>query len=208
MSIEYLLEAVRDTLVAEMDLDPNECDVQPEGHPPETMGDWYLSIDEGQIQSTDKGMLNEVYTVQVFVTLRAGIYPRDRLAEAYDRNRGLFLAGRQSLTALERSVIVAVHGSEALRVLACNKLGISTAAMFARHTVGGESVIDQTARDAAPGGDGQVGQAFQWPLWYQGRGPTQTKGAEWIGATTDDTFMVRTLPFTGGRRVQSLSTMK
>lgn len=197
MSIEHLMEAVRDTIVSELGLDPRECDIQPEGHPPATMDQFYISIDEGSIEFPDIGLVfKEKYTVNVFVTLRNGIFPRDRLAEAYDRDRGMYLAGMKSLSLLERQIITAVNGNEALRVLACKKLGISEAAMF-------------EADETAPGALGEYGDIFQLPLFYQGRGKTELHGTEWVGGGGKEQFFsVRTLPFKGATRTQNLSIAK
>ena len=171
MSAEPLLEAVRDTLVAQLGLRPEECDVQPEGHPPTTMGDFYLSVDEGSVTQSEKGLvISEIYGVSVFVTLRNGIFPKDRLAEAYDRNQGLFLAGRKSLSFLERAAIRALHGNEQVRILACTKAGISLDAMFG-------PVVD---RGDEPGGSGEYGDVYQLPLYYSGRGKTEVHDASWV----------------------------
>ncbi len=201
MSSEPLLEAVRDTIVSSMGLAVGECDIQPEGHPPATIGDFYISVDEGAVTQSEKGLIiHEVFGVSVYITLRNGIFPKDRLAEAYDRNQGLFLAGRKSLTWLERGVIRAIHGNEQVRILACTKAGISLDAMFA-------PVLDDRA--AAPGGDGSAGDIYQLPLYYSGRSKTEVHDAGWVGSSADKQFFsVRQLSFQGGLRVQSLTNLR
>jgi hypothetical protein len=184
--IEAWLDAVVETLRLQIGtLASKEIDLQPEGHPPATMGARYISVDGDSIQSVEKSCLKETYQVSVFVTVRAGVVPADRRSSLY---RGHL----QYLATLERSVIAALHGRQSVRVLACNKLGISTEALE----------LD----DMAAGYDGAYGDAFQQPLWYTGRGKTAFMGADWIGSPAQeaDVFLMRTLVFQGGLRVQSL----
>lgn len=115
MSMEVLLEATRDYLRTTASLSNERCDIQPGGRPPARMGETYVSIDEGPIQSTEKSSLREIYTVRVWITKRTGKYPADRRSNVYLDN----IAG---LGKLERLVIRTIHGAQALRV-AANTLG-------------------------------------------------------------------------------------
>ena len=192
MSIEALLEAAESELYETAVTDyfsPETCSIQPEGHPPQVMADWYVTLDEGSIEVTEqgRGKLDEKYTIHAWVTLRAGLF-------AADRRRDMYLATNKRLTELERLVVRSIHGVEHLRRHANELLGISLEA--------------QDGDTSARGGDGEYGSGFNWPLWYQGRTKTETKSAEWIGGSSpDELFFVRQLAFYGGWRLQGLSAM-
>lgn len=174
MSIAYLLQAARDKLRTVAPLSAKLCDLQPLGRPPNSMGEYYVSLDEGRIQAGEKTHLREVFTINVWITKRTGQHPKDRWSEIYLKNT-------TGLDALERKVIVALHGNQAVRV-AANTLA------------------------STPGVN--TGDIFQHPLWYTGRGATAPAGAEWNGGEAEsDTFLVRLLQFTGGLRVQALDIM-
>jgi hypothetical protein len=113
--IELLLQATRDRIRCQLKLADGQCDIQPDGHPPARMGEFYISLDEGGIQSADKGFLKEVFSIDVFITKRTGVYPKDQY-------RRIYLDNATGLASLERKIIAAVHGSQELRV-AANTLG-------------------------------------------------------------------------------------
>lgn len=91
-------------------------DIQPMGHPPAKMGDFYISIDEAGSQNklVDTG-LNEVFSMAVFVTVRTGKYAPDRYGDLYRNNA-------RTLRKLTRAAAVAIHGNHALRALANTEL--------------------------------------------------------------------------------------
>lgn len=187
MSSEALIEAVVERLWQFEPLKQDNCDIQPEGHPPETTADFYISVDEGPVQCTDpKGKLDEKYYVNVWLSVAVGYLPGDSMRNAY-------LSNAYRLTHLERIVLPALHGREEVRALANAKLGISVAAM---------------SGDVGAGSDGSLGNGFQWPIWYQGRGATISRGADWAGGDSDTQFLVRQLSFYGGWRIQDLSIMR
>lgn len=174
MSIAYLLQAARDRLRTVVPLSNDRCNLQPGGRPPARMGEFYVSLDEGRVQGSDRTHLKEIYTINIWITKRTGKYPPDKYAEVY-------LANAVGLDAIERKIIAALHGVQAVRV-AANTLG------------------------SLPGAG--TGDIFQQPLWYTGRGATAPAGAEWNGGEGENnTFLVRLLQFTGGLRVQALDVI-
>lgn len=116
--IESLLEATRDHLIAEIEpLDHNYVGVRPEGHPPATMADFYISIDEVSVQSADKASLKEIYTIAVWLTVRPNVLPDDRQEDFY-------LANARGLSRWEREVISKIHASYPLMQRANKLLGL------------------------------------------------------------------------------------
>lgn len=109
--IEALLEAARDHLIDALKSSRDYVGIRPDGKPPATMGEWYVSIDETGITSGSRHSLREDYRLSIWVTLRAGLYPGDRLEETY-------LAQSKRLTGLERSVIKYLHANHDLRTAA------------------------------------------------------------------------------------------
>lgn len=98
-----------------------------------------------------------------------------------DKWSEIYLQNATGLGALERKIIAAIHGRQEVRVAANTLGGLPTAG---------------------------TGDIFQQPLWYTGRGATAPANAEWTGGDPEnDAFLVRTLPFTGGLRVQALDIM-
>lgn len=174
MSIAAMLIAARDALRAVDGFSNERCDIQPGGRPPARMGEFYIALDEGSIQSTEKSSLREVFTIVVWISKRTGKYPRDQYGKIYTANA-------IGMDAIERKVIRAIHGQQAVRVAANTLLGAPHA---------------------------NAGDIFQQPLWYTGRGPTQFRGADWSGGSDEsDTFLVRQLTFAGAVRVQALDIM-
>lgn len=106
--IEALLEATRDRLIDQLALSNFEVGIQPDGRPPAVMGEFYISLDEQNIQSSEMGFLQERYAISIWFTLRAGIYANDRKDEPY-------LLQSKLLTAWERKIIKAIHGRQEIR---------------------------------------------------------------------------------------------
>lgn len=100
---------------------------------------------------------------------------------ARDRWDEIYRSESRSLTALERPIIRAIHSNNALRIAANVLAGVPSA---------GE------------------GDYFQLPLFYTGRTKTRPVDGSWCFAEPDAaSFLVRTLSFTGGLRVQDLDVM-
>jgi hypothetical protein len=126
MAIEWLLEAARDQLRTNLvSLVPGATaaaaksyiDVQPDGHPPANMGEWYVALDE--LGATGAGQeqeyLEERYQIGVWITWRTARYAPDRYIDFLkDASRGL--------RPFTRAVIEYLHGKEAVRT-AANTLG-------------------------------------------------------------------------------------
>lgn len=114
-----LLEATRDVLRTNLATNlPNVAaninfyvDIQPEGHPPNFAGQWYVSIDEGGVSSDSEYFLREKYTVKVWITRRTGVYPKDRAAKAYSDSQ-------EGMETIERQVIDILHANETIRLTA------------------------------------------------------------------------------------------
>jgi hypothetical protein len=90
-------------------------EISPDGRPPAMLGDWFIGIDEGSVQSADKSFLKEAYATVAVITHKAQT-PRDRRGTVYT-------ATGSGLDAVERAVIVAIHDNQTLRLLANTLLG-------------------------------------------------------------------------------------
>lgn len=183
MSIAALLTAARDRLRQKLVFPggPSRAaqyvGIQYQGRPPRTCGDWYIGLDESRVESSDTAFLKEMYSIDVIISRKTGIYAPDQTGEIYLDN----LSG---LDVLERQVISAIHGRQEVRLAANVALGLKPP-------------------------DTSHGDGFQKPLYYPGRGRTvDRRDPEWTGSPSDSTFLVRTLPFRGGARIQSLEIMK
>lgn len=101
---------------------------------------------------------------------------------AADKRWSIYQGQSIALTPIERAVIKAIHGQHTVRVLA--------------NTLGNLPSLEQ-------------GDAFDGALYYQGRPRTAYKDGTWAGAEPDAAaFLVRTLRFSGGWRVQDLDVMQ
>lgn len=90
------------------------CDWQPDGKPPPAAAAMYIAVDEdGTISKGDaaQGELQEVYRINVFVSVRSGQMPNDQRADIMRR-------ASQPLTRMERQIVNAIHGSQVLRAAA------------------------------------------------------------------------------------------
>jgi hypothetical protein len=170
-----LLKAVRNELRTALNADHRKISVRPEGRPPPWFSDWFIGVDEASVASTERQSLREVFSVSVVLTKTVGKYPADRADEIYLEN----IIG---LDALERQVIVAIHGNQTIRSAANDIIGAPT---------------------------DRYGDAIQKPLYYIGRGQSAPRGAEWNGSEEQAVaFMTRTLNFSDAVRIQALSSMK
>jgi hypothetical protein len=80
MSMESLLVAVAQRVRSALKYATGECDVQPDGHPPASMGQRYLAIHPGPIQQSDDNALrmHEAFEIVATLTMRGSWLPRDR----------------------------------------------------------------------------------------------------------------------------------
>ena len=156
----------------------NFIGIQPDGRPPRNSGDWYIGIDESRIESSDIAFLKEQFAIDAVISHRADRFPQDHWGEIY-------LQAINGLDAIERQVIQFLHGNQNVRLAANAYL--------------------QIVPPDASNGDG-----FQKPLYYGGRARTaQRHDEEWTGAAgSESTWLVRTLAFRGGTRIQSFEIMK
>jgi hypothetical protein len=129
IGIGALLEAVQDALrTALVPHIPGEVSAQarnyvgvhPGGHPPATFADWYVSIDESKVESTEHAFLREVFSIDVFITKRMGKFAQDRQNSAY-------LQAINGLDPLESTIKTTIHNSHAVRAAACTLAGVPSA---------------------------------------------------------------------------------
>ena len=151
--------------------------IEPGGNPPPRSGDFYLSIDESGVSTEgiqSQYEINELHSVEVFLSLRVSGNPRDRYDVLYRREA-------KGLRNLERQVLRAIHGKQAVRV-AANSLLVS-------RSIGGANYLT--------------------PLYYERRGKTEIHGADWSNedGSNINGWLVRRLPFVGMRRVQYLNSI-
>lgn len=180
MSLGYLLQAVRDHLRGTLSfpggshLAPQYCDVAPLGQPPARMGAYYLGIDGASVVASDRTHIKEKFLVDVTITVPTGTYG--------DQRGEIYLNALIGVDKLERPIITAIHGSQALRLLA-------------------------NALAGTP--DELTGDIYQQPLWYLGWTSNRAESGSWAIGCTDDnkTFWARTLRFESGLRVQALDVM-
>lgn len=184
-----LLDAVVDALItgplkpASPALTAVNCAIQQDGSPPPRAPDFYISVMEDGVQTEGiaaQGDLNELQRLSIFISIRVGQVAADRFDAIYRRNA-------KGLKKAERQILNAIHGQQWVRQRA-NTLAAS--------------------RDVAAGGSGQVAQ-YLTPLYYAGRSQTTLKGAEWSWeeGTKDSGWLVRQLPFIGGRMVSYIGSI-
>jgi hypothetical protein len=184
MSISFLLLATRDVLRTQLAAaqtnisDINDyVGIQPQGIPPAACGRWYVSLDEGGVQSDNTNFLRERYTVRVWITWRTGDLPKDRRGKAYQ----IYATNQEGMDSLERQVIGILHANETVRLTADTYVGapgaggdIYTQPLFYQP---GRSTTDYRGND-----------------WI-------------LGGKDSDSCMVRQLTFEGADRIQALDVM-
>lgn len=174
MSMGLVLKAVRDALRQSNNWTSDQCDVQPEGWPPEVSGDWYVAIDEVGVTSRSNENLHEQYRIEIFVCLRAGLFPKDRMNKAYFDDND-YLDNHMTLDPIERATLTTIQRS-----------------------FGVMNYANAVGNLPATG----LGDAFQGCLLYQGRGKTQ--GGYPPGTEAKTYWLRRILPFVGMDRMQDL----
>lgn len=176
MAMGAILKAARDAIRTATSKDFKFVGVRPEGRPPATTSPWYIGLDENRVDNAAQTCLKEQFAIDVVITTRTGIAPDDRSDE-------LYLNSLFGLDPLERIVLAALHGTQAVR-LAANAF-LAAAALANYYT-------------------------FITPLYYTGRAKSAPRGPDWIDDETDteSTFMTRTLTFAGGIRPQALGNIQ
>ena len=111
MSMGAILKAARDAIRTQTSKDFKFVGVMPEGRPPATMGAWFIGIDENRVESDERTAIVERFAIDVVLTVRTGVIPKDRADEIYLNN--LF-----GLEPLERAVLTALHGQQSVRTAA------------------------------------------------------------------------------------------
>lgn len=116
MSIRAMLLAIPVHLRAELSLEDDQCDAQPDARPPSGMGEKYIAVcEDGVLGSGTSGQgastLRKLYQFRVTVTRRTGQYGRDRA-------KHLYLEAVDSIDQLATAVIAKIHGSYPLLSIA------------------------------------------------------------------------------------------
>lgn len=179
MSMGAILKQVRDHLRDAMPLAADQCDIRPDGEPPQSAGELFVAVDELGVTSTARSYIEEQFEVEVAVWRRAGQYPADRIGDA-QLSDDPYTAGLFTLDDLEREAIRRLHG---------NFTDVTAAVNTALGT-----------------GSGNAGDSFRLALYYEGRGRTEVlppsrgaqQPAQWLG---------RRLRFVGMNRIQALDVI-
>lgn len=115
MSVDYLLLAVRDHLRCAGPFTPHQCDITAEGEPHPDMGAFYVAVhDSSGVSNSQNDHLEEVFSIDVTITVRFKFLVGDRHAQA--------LLVQNGIRDLESKVKRLLHCNHAVRILA-NTLG-------------------------------------------------------------------------------------
>jgi hypothetical protein len=82
VSQRALLIAVRDRIRDRLNYGPTECDVRPDGRPIAAASETYVAVHEGEWRGVDCEGLDELFGIDVTVSVRSGVTPDDRLGES------------------------------------------------------------------------------------------------------------------------------
>ncbi len=119
MSMEALLLSVQDAIRTGLDYSPGQCGVQPDGAPNPWNGQYYLAIHPLDIRDNgSQGLrLDEMYSVGATITMRTGLFPKDRLgAKVVAKASTGIYARAEAIRAL-------VHMNETIRAAANTEIG-------------------------------------------------------------------------------------
>lgn len=169
--IDFLLQAVRDTLRTAMTADHKTIGVRAGGQPPATMGQWFIGIDEGGEDSDQKLHLAEISKVAVSLTVRLGVFPGERTDEIY-------LNSLRGFRTYERQIKRALHGNQAVRTAANVLLAAAATADYYPF----QTPVYYVGRGPT---------SFHGSEWLLGAGEKNSNSA----------FAVRVYNFTGGHRL-------
>lgn len=164
-------------------LDANNSRIEPEGKPPPSAPDFYLSLDEGSCQETGSGQaeLNEVFGVTAYLSLRVAELPRDRFDELYRRTE-------KGLAKLEVQVKRALHLQWAV---------ITKANEYLLAANSGNPVANLLLPLKYSGRGRTLVRGAEWSNEHLGAGDDPPPFG-WV---------VRELPFVGARRIQYASSI-
>ena len=188
MSIQALLAAVVTELQTDLSADfPQHADnignfiaIQPNGNPPATAGEWYVSVDGMSVSSDARNFLRETYNVKVYISKKTAKYDTDRMGKAYSDNA-------EGLEQLELRVRGHLHANENVRITANTNVGAP-----------------------GPGGDVFQRPLYyqgRSNTRYQDSGWNHSKANKRTGTAPDHGWLVRELTFTGADRIQALNVM-
>lgn len=115
--VQVIREAARSDVVNK------NCGVQPGGNPPPVAGELYISVDEGGVTNPDppgQDHVTEELRITVWISIRIGVVPLDRRANAY-------FGAINALSPIDRQIVAGLHGNWNLRLIANSKLGANDA---------------------------------------------------------------------------------
>lgn len=164
----------------------NYCEVQFDGAPPPTCGMYFIAVHAAGWENRNENgtCLDEFYGVDVTVTVRATVQPKDRLGPNL-----LAGPGGQCLDVILEGLRAFVSGNYTLMTLA------NTGAAYSI-------------------GDGVTASGFKTPLWFKNGDIPQEQGPAWFSAEGDTledsltpapTGLSQTLHFGESNRVQDIA---
>jgi hypothetical protein len=183
VSLDALLLATVDYLRSPsgLGLSSDQCDEQPDGQPPPVAGQVYYAVHEGEWTNNDDLALDEHFGLEITITLRSGVVPRDRTAI------GILRDLRRRAAALRAKV----HMAYGILDLAGGSYGGGV-------WTGGRG-YSLAATD----------NGFVEPLVFLNAGRPSPRGPDWFGAegaADPPTGVSRTLAFGRARRVQTIES--
>ena len=188
--IDALLFAVRDAIrAAGFNYGQAECTLTEDGHPPARMGNAFVAVHGGDVQSVADNQLDERFTFLVTLTMRVTI-PPDKLGESLmSRNLALVpLAQRQGFYAKREQLRSILHMNWGITVLT--------------------GQTPNSANDNIIAWMNGTVYGFCEPARYRSGEVPKLVGAEWLAGDPeqDDWYAVKSeMRFEGARRFQPIT---
>ena len=181
MSMGMVLEATRDYLRTQNSWNKHQCQIQQDAVPtevPNVAPQFYIALDGAPVSTGNPNNehLSELFNIKIGIWWRVGAYAPDQRG-AMELPTDIYRAGILTLTQLERKVLKFTHHEWALLTFINTKFGLP---------------------------DVDLGDAFQSPLSYLGRGPDE---AVVLPNQASAAFIGRRLNFSGFLRVQYVESI-
>jgi len=157
LSLRCYLQAVRDAIRQEYDLDGNGCEVQPDGRPVPIAGQEFWAVHPGGAGNAGRSYLDERVDLLVTLTVRTGVPPQDRIGVNVMLDENGALAKAEKLRAFLHSNYDVMAAANDL--IGAAAAGFAEPLMFKRLTYLGPKGPDWFFADGTD--DSTTGVAFE-----------------------------------------------
>lgn len=122
---EAYLQAVRDAIRAQFNIDQYHCEVTPDGKAHPDAGEWYYAVHPGSLSNQAVNYRKDIVGLYVTVTMRTDSIPQDRLGQEAVLDRNGIIRRAKALAAFVNMNYDIMNAANELLTAAADEAGAS-----------------------------------------------------------------------------------